>query len=100
MDIMSKLSSGSSKTKKLLSFVYFLVKEDIFGMKPVPLILKVIEKLVLLEYSGLTNNISYRTSKDSANLLKSLIEVYLKEKSSRTLEQITVILRDEIFGRE
>ena len=68
-------------------------------MDTTSIILNILGKLVELEYNKLKGKIQYRTPEKSAELLNSLIKVYLKDRSNKTLEQLTVVLRDEIIGR-
>jgi hypothetical protein len=95
-----------NKTKRAIiqafNWLRFVVSSmKVFRGDSPELILKVIEIFVTIE-SPLYKDTLYlgRSIKNSASLLKSLVESYLETKSGVTLNQIMTVLKEEIIERE
>ena len=100
MNLFAFLHKKGIQAKKTASFIYFILRNNIFKLDPCSSILLILSKLIELEHKNFKGTVCYRTPKDSTNLFKALTKTYLENKSSRTLEQLTVVFRDEIIGRE
>ena len=83
-----------------IKFAYFLTR-DIFGSNSPEVILRVINKFVSLEAPFYSDKIvKSRSMSKSIALLNSLTTSYIETKSSVTLDQIFIVLKEEFLKRE
>ena len=99
MNVIAEMQRKCVSTVKLCSFVYFIIKKGVFKMDSASLILNILGKLAELECTELKGKFCYRNPENSVHLFNALIKVYLKDRSNKTLEQLTAVLKNEIIGR-
>ena len=97
---MYLLWKGLCDFLKLLKFMLFLKRENIFRDGNPELILRVIQKFIELEQNNYINTVVLnRNVVKSSNLLSALIYSYFETKSEVTLNQILEVLKVEFIMR-